>query len=153
MGTGSGNERRTGMKRYVTGAIAALAAPAAAGAMFFATSGTAAASTTQIVTTAAVIKAAPPAGLSCSAYMSNSRPKDHTTTYVNVNTVKGAQVTTVAHFRTGNQEQTTTANARGTAKVGYAIGNATPGEQVNVTVTVTSGRSHSSCSTSFTAQR
>ena len=141
------------MKRYVTGAIAALAAPAAAGAMFLATSGTAAASTTTVVTTAAVVKAAPSVGLSCNASMSNSRPKDHTTTYVNVNTARGAKVTTVAYSRTGNQEKTTTANARGTATVGYAVGNATPGERVNVTVTVTSGRSHSSCSTSYTPQR
>ena len=141
------------MKRYVTGAIAALAAPAAAGAMFLATSGTAAASTTTVVTTAAVVKAAPSASLSCNVSMSNSRPKDHTTTYVNVTTAKGAKVTTVAYSRTGNQEQTTTANARGTARVGYAVGNATPGQRVNVTVTVTSGRSHSSCSTSYTPQR
>jgi hypothetical protein len=142
------------MKRYVTAAIAALAAPAAAGAMFFATSGTAAAATTtQAVTTAAVVKAAPPAGLSCNASMSNSTPRDHTTTYVNVTTAKGAKVTTVAYSKTGNQAKTTTANVRGTARVGYAVGNATPGVRVNVTVTVTSGRSHSSCSTSYTPQR
>jgi hypothetical protein len=141
------------MKRYVTGAIAALAAPAAAGAMFLATSGPAAASTTPAVTTAAVTKAAHPAGLYCHVSMSNSRPKDRTTTYVDVRTVKGAKVTTVAHFRTGNQVRTTTANSRGIATVRYAVGNAAPGTLVNVTVTVTSGRSHGSGSTSFTPQR
>lgn len=136
------------MKRYATVAIAALAAPA----MFIAASGTANASTTHAVTTA-VVKAAQPGGLDCQASMSNSKPKDNTTTYVNVSTKKDAEVTTVAYYRSGKQEQTTTANSRGVAKVGYAVGNAAPGARVNVTVTVTSGRSHASCSTSFTPQK
>ena len=138
------------MKRYATVAIAALAAPAAAGAMFIAASGTAVASTTQAVTTAAVIQAAQPGGLDCQAWMSNNEPEDHTTTYVDVSTPKGAQVTTVAHYLTGNQERTTTANSHGKAAVSYAVGDAKPGARVNVTVTVASGRRHGSCSTSFT---
>jgi hypothetical protein len=136
------------MKRYVSGTIAALAAPAAAGALFLAPSATAAASTTAASTTAA-----PAAALQCQASVSNTRPKDHTTTYVTVSTAKGATVTTVAHYKAGIEVGTATANARGKATIGYAVGTAAPGSRVNVTVTVTSGRSHGSCSTSFIPQR
>jgi hypothetical protein len=149
------------MKRYATVAIAALAAPAAAGAMFIAASGTAYASTTHAthdvrppaVTKVAHKPAPKPASLDCTASMSNSTPSDHTTTYVDVSTAKGADVTAVAYYQGGPQTQTATANRRGAASIGYAVGKATPGKTVNVKVTVSSGRSHGSCSTSFTPQR
>ncbi len=131
------------MKGYLRGALVALAAPAVAGAMFMAPSATAAVATT----------AAPAAALRCHASMSNSRPKDYTTTYVNVSTVRYAGVTTVAHYKTVNRKHTGKANAKGNAKIGYYISGAKPGYRVNVSVTVTSGRSHGSCSTSFTPHK
>ena len=137
------------MGRYVSGTIAALAAPAAAGALFLAPSATAAASTTAATGTTA----APPPALRCHALMSNSRPRDRTITYVNVSTVRGASVTTVAHYRTGSQRHTGRADARGNARIAYAVGSAAPGSRVNVTVTVISGMSRGSCSTSFIPRR
>jgi hypothetical protein len=131
------------MKRYVRGTLVALAAPAVAGAMFMAPSATAAVATTAV----------PAAALQCHTSMSNSRPKDHTTTYVNVSTVRYAGVITVAHYKTVNTKHTGKANAKGNAKIGYAVGSAKPGYRVKVSVTVTSGRSHGSCSTSFTPQK
>jgi hypothetical protein len=127
------------MKRYAKGALVTLAAPAA-GAIFLA-----------LTATAAV--AAPAATLSCHASMSNSKPKDHTTTYVSVSTVKDASVATVAHFKTSNRAHADKADAKGNAKIGYAVSTATPGHPVTVSVTVTSGKSHSNCSTSFTPQK
>ena len=129
------------MKRYVAGALAALAAPAAG--MVFAVSPATAASTAP----------AAPAALRCHASMSDSRPKDYTTIYVNIGTVRYAGVTTVAHYKTVNREHTGQANAGGAAKIGYYISGATPGYRVTVSVTVTSGRSRGTCSTSFIPHR
>ena len=130
------------MKRYVAGALVVLAAPAA-GVIFAASPATAAGSAS----------AAPAAALPCHASMSNSRPKDYTTIDVNIGTVRYAGVTTVAHYKTVNREHTGKANAEGNAKIGYYISGATPGYRVNVSVTVTSGRSRSTCSTSFIPHR
>ena len=143
------------MKRMVTGAIAALAVPAAAAGFFLATAGPAAASTATAVTTAAITKTAPhqTQHISVQAGVSNSRPKDGTTVRVNVTTEKGARVTTVAHFKTGDQVRTTTANSRGEATVAYNVGNAQPGYPVSVTVTATYGSSHATAHTSFVPQR
>lgn len=130
------------MKRYVAGTLAALAAPAAG--MVFAVSPATAASTAP---------AAPAAALRCHASMSDSRPKDYTTIYVNIGTVRYAGVTTVAHYKTVNREHAGQANAGGAAKIGYYISGATPGYRVTVSVTVTSGRSRGTCSTSFIPHR
>jgi hypothetical protein len=129
--------------RYVRRTLVALAAPAAAGTMFMTSPATAAVTTT----------AAPAAALRCHASMSNSRPKDYTTTYVNVSSVRYADVTTVAHYKTVNTKHTGKANAQGNAKIGYYISGATPGYRVNVNVTVTSGRSRGTCSTFFIPYR
>ncbi|MGH3168156.1 MAG: hypothetical protein ACRDN0_20015 [Trebonia sp.] len=134
------------MKRYVAGALVALAAPAA-GAMLMASPATAAGSAP------AAQAAVQATALRCHASMSNSRPKDYTTIYVNVATVRNAGVTTVAHYKTVNRKHTGKANAEGNARIGYYISGATPGYKVNVSVTVTSGRSHGSCSTSFIPHR
>ena len=131
------------MKRYARGTLAALAAPLAAAAMFMAPPATAAVATT----------AAPAAALRCHASMSNSRPKDYTTIYVDVGTVRYAGVTTIAHYKTVNRKHTGKANGKGNAKIGYYISGATPGYRVNVRVTVTSGRSRGTCSTSFIPHR
>ena len=103
------------MKRHLRRTLAALAAPAA-GAMVMAAPATA-----TVATTAA------PAALRCHASMSNSRPKDYTTIYVNVGTVRYAGVTTVDHYKTVNRKHARTANAGGSAKIGYYISGATPG--------------------------
>jgi hypothetical protein len=105
------------------------------------------------VTAAVATTAAPAAVLRCHASMSNSRPKDYTTIYVNVGTIRYAGVTTVAHYKTVNTKHTGKANAEGNARIGYYISGATPGYRVNVNVTVTSGRSRGSCSTSFIPHR
>ena len=130
------------MKHYVRGTLVALVAPAAAGAMFMASPAT-----------AAVAITAAPAALRCHASMSNSRPKDYTTIYVNVGTVRYAGVTTVAHYKTVNRKHTGKANAGGNAKIRYYISGATPGYRVKVSVTVTSGSSRGTCSTSFIPHR
>ena len=130
------------MRRFMAGALAALAVPAA-GAMLVTSPATAAGS----------VPAAPAAALRCHASMSNSRPKDYTTIYVNVGTVRYVGVTTVAHYKTVNREHAGKANAKGNAKIGYYISGATPGYRVRVSVTVTSGRSRGTCSTSFTPHR
>ena len=134
------------MKRFATRTFAALAAPAAAGALLLAPPASAA--------TAAVTRtAAPTATLRCHASMSNSRPKDYTTIYVNVSTVRYAGVATVAHYKTVNRQHTGQANVHGSASIRYYISGATPGYRVNVSVTVWSGRSRGACSTSFIPHR
>jgi hypothetical protein len=130
------------MKRSTAAALAALAVPAA-GAVLAASPATAAGSA----------PAAPAAALRCHASMSNSRPEDYTTIYVNAGTVRYAGIATVAHYKTVNREHSGKANAEGSARIGYYISGATPGYQVNVSVTVTSGRSRGTCSTSFTPHR
>jgi hypothetical protein len=128
------------MKHHVRGILAALAAPAAAGAMFTASP-------------AATAAASSATALRCHASMSNSRPKDYTTTYVNVGTVRYAAITTVAHYKTLNREHAGKANAAGNAAIRYYISGATSGYRVTVNVTVTSGRSRGTCSTSFIPHR
>jgi len=127
------------MKRYVTGALVALAASAAAAAL--------------LAPTATAAVATPAAKLACKATVSNTKPKDHTTTYVTVSTAKGASVATVAQFKTTSRAHDGKADAKGNAKIGYAVSSATPGYPVKVNVTVTSGKSQSTCSASFTPQK
>jgi hypothetical protein len=85
--------------------------------------------------------------------MSNNRPEDYTTIYVNVGTVRYASVTSVAHYKTLNRKHTGKANAEGNAKIDYYISGATPGYRVTVSVTVTAGGSRGTCSTWFTPHR
>jgi hypothetical protein len=134
------------MKRYISGALLMLATPAAAGAIFLVPAAF-------LAPTATAAVAAPAAALSCRAAMSNSKPKDHTTTYVDVSTVKDASVSAVAHYKTTNRTHAGKADAKGSAKIGFAVSGATPGRPVTVDVTVTSGRSRGSCSTSFTPRK
>jgi hypothetical protein len=91
--------------------------------------------------------------LACHASMSNSRPKDYTTTHVNVSSVAHAAVTTTAHFRTTTTSHSATTNRLGKASIAYRLSRATPGFRVIVRVSVhKSGRS-GNCSTSFTPHR
>jgi hypothetical protein len=141
------------VKRYLSGKVLGLAIPAAAGVLFLAPVASASASTTPAVhaQTASHTRPSPP--LACQASVSNSNPRDYSFVFVNVTTGRGALVTAVAHFRTGDQVRTVRADGRGNAQIGYAVGNARPGYPVYVSVTVKSGRSHASCFTSFTPRR
>jgi hypothetical protein len=94
------------MKHHVRGILAALSAPAAAAAMFIASP----------AATAVAATAVPATALRCHASMSNSRPKDYTTIYVNVGTVRYAAITTVAHYKTVNRKHSGRANAGGTRR-------------------------------------
>jgi hypothetical protein len=86
----------------------------------------------------------------CHASVSNSHPKDYTTTDVNVRTVAGSEVFTVAHYKTVNRAYFRIAGSGGRATVGYYVSGATPGYKVVVDVTVVRGHQANSCSTSFT---
>ena len=90
------------------------------------------------------------APLTCSAWASSSRPWDYTTEVVRVDTVKDAQVTATAHYRTVNRTHTERASRHGSASVYFYIDDATPGYRVKVSVTVRDGYRVGFCSTSFT---
>lgn len=96
--------------------------------------------------------AAPAALKSCMASVSNSRPADYTTTDVRVHTAAGAEVFTVAHYKTVNRAYYRVAGSGGRATVGYYVSGATPGYRVVVDVTVVTGHQANGCSTSFTPQ-
>jgi hypothetical protein len=96
---------------------------------------------------------APAARLKCHASMTNSRPRDYTSTGVKVSTVPFARIKTVAHYRTVTHPKYRTANAHGRRTVWYYISGATPGYRVVVDVYVSRHRHTGSCSTSFTPRR
>jgi hypothetical protein len=100
--------------------------------------------------TGGVALAAPATPLACSASMSNSHPRDYTTTKVQVHTGDFASVKTVAHYRTTNTTHHGTAGRRGNLSIPYYISGATPGYRVKVSVSVRKGSRTGSCSTSFT---
>ena len=100
--------------------------------------------------TGGVAMAAPARPLACSATMSNSHPRDYTTTKVQVHTGNFASVKTVAHYRTTNTTHHGTAGRKGNVSIPYYISGATPGYKVKVSVTVRKGSRTGSCSTSFT---
>ncbi len=85
--------------------------------------------------------------------MSNSHPKDYTTTDVRVSTANYAKVKTVAHYRTTKTTHYRKASSRGRASIPYYISGATPGYKVKVSVRVTKGSRTGDCSTSFTPHR
>jgi hypothetical protein len=125
-----------------------VAAPLAAAALLTA-GGAAAAATAASAATAAPASAALP----CQASMSNSHPRDYTTTDVRVHTAGDASVTTVARYKTTNHKKTGTAGVRGNATIGYYISGATPGYRVVVSVHVAHDGRSGNCSTSFIPQR
>lgn len=87
---------------------------------------------------------------SCTASVSNRHPPDYTTNDVKVRTAAGAEVFTVAHYKTVNRAYFRVAGSGGRATVGYYVSGATPGYRVVVDVTVVRGHQANSCSTSFT---
>jgi hypothetical protein len=89
-------------------------------------------------------------GLSCSASVSNSSPADYSTVDVTVRTVAAAAVTTIAHYKTTDNQQSTVADGSGVATIAYRISRATPGFPVVVDVTAAASGRTATCSTSFT---
>jgi hypothetical protein len=87
---------------------------------------------------------------SCTAFVSNSHPADYTTTEVKVRTAAGAEVFTVAHYKTVNRAYFRIASSAGRATVTYYVSGATPGYRVAVDITVVRGHQANSCATSFT---
>lgn len=73
-------------------------------------------------------------GVTAAASMSNYRPVQNTTVYVNVATTAGASVTATAYFLTGAVTHAATANTSGTTSIGFAVGGATVGHTVPVRV-------------------
>jgi hypothetical protein len=115
-----------------------------------------AAGTTVTLAAAAPVLAGPAetaALKSCSASVSNSHPADYTTTDVEVRTVAGTEVFTVAHYKTVDRAYFEVADSAGRATVGYYVSGATPGYKVVVDVTVVRAHQANSCSTSFTPRR
>jgi hypothetical protein len=95
------------------------------------------------------IAVAPDARLSCHASMTNSRPRDYTSTGVRVRSVRYAYITTVAHYRTVKHAKHHTANVHGRRTIWYYISGASPGYRVVVDVYVSRHGHKGSCSTSF----
>ena len=85
----------------------------------------------------------------CSASVTIRHPADYTTTDVKVRTAAGAEVFTVAHYKTVNRAYFRIATG-GQATIGYYVSGATPGYRVAVDVTVVTGHQANSCSTWFT---
>jgi hypothetical protein len=75
-----------------------------------------------------------PQGVTASASMSNARPVQNTTVYVNVATTPGASVTASAYFRTGTVSHSATANSAGSVAIAFAVGSAPAGYAVPVRV-------------------
>lgn len=123
------------MRRCLTRVAAAVAAPAIAAAL----------------TLSAVPASA--ASLSCHAWMSNSHPKDYTTTYVKVSTWRYSRIRTIAHYKTTDTTHYAKANNHGRASIAYYISGATPGYKVKVSVRVRKFGQTAFCYTSFTPHR
>ena len=88
--------------------------------------------------------------IACDTTVSQRYPADHSSTDVAVRTSDDAQVTTVAHFSTGNRTRKLRANASGRASTVYGVRNARPGVRVPVSVTARRGDGAGTCSTWFT---
>ena len=114
---------------------------------------TAGALTVTALTSGIAAATAKTAALDCRASMSNSRPKDYTTTDVHVHSASRARVTTVAHYRTTSTKHHASAGRKGNATIAYYISGATPGYRVVVDVSVSRHGRRGSCSTSFTPRR
>jgi hypothetical protein len=88
--------------------------------------------------------------VACHAVMSHTHPADHSTTDVVVRTADHAEVTTVAHFKTGNRSRKLRATAHGRAVIPYRVCDALAGYRVRVSVSVRRGSRSGTCSTWFT---
>ena len=68
--------------------------------------------------------------LRCAASVSTTSPADYHPVYVYVRTAPGASVTTVAHYKTTDNQKTAVADGAGRATIAYYISGATPGYAV-----------------------
>jgi hypothetical protein len=68
--------------------------------------------------------------------MSQRHPADQTTTDVLVRTADHAEVTTIAHFRTGNRSRKVRASAHGRGSIPYGVRTALAGFGVRVSAIV-----------------
>jgi hypothetical protein len=90
---------------------------------------------------------------SCAATVSNARPVQNSKVVVSVkNLASGAAVTTTAKYKSKSTKKTTNANAKGLASTTYAIGPATHGFKVVITVAASKGSTRWTCKTSFTTR-
>ncbi len=92
----------------------------------------------------------PGQGPRCAASVSTRSPADYTTVYIYIRTAAGASVTTVAHYKTTDNQKTATTDGGGQATVAYYISGATPAYTVTVDVTTSAGPHTAHCSTAFT---
>lgn len=88
--------------------------------------------------------------LRCAASVSTTSPADYDTVYVYVRTAPGVSVSTVAHYKTTDNQKSAVADGAGRATIGYYISGATPRYGVTVSVTVSASSKTATCSTSFT---
>ncbi len=88
--------------------------------------------------------------LRCAASVSTGSPADYHTVYVYVRTAPGVPVTTVAHYKTTDNQKSAVADAAGRATIAYYISGATPGYTVTVSVKASARAKTATCSTSFT---
>lgn len=147
------------MSRHISLLLAAIVAPALTVTMTAAPAFAAPVKHAQHVSHQAPQKKAPkkkpgtkhgkPAALTCHATMTNGRPYQFTTTTLTVNTTGGALVQATAHYWTTTVPEGAMASKRGAARIPFYISLSTPWYRVGVTVQVTKGSQHASCSTSF----
>jgi hypothetical protein len=88
--------------------------------------------------------------LRCAASVSTTSPADYHTVYVYVRTAPGVSVTTIAHYKTTDNQKSAVADGAGRATIAYYISGASPGYTVAVSVTASASSKTAACSTSFT---
>jgi hypothetical protein len=88
--------------------------------------------------------------LRCAASVSTTSPADYHTVYVYVRTAPGVKVTTVAHYKTTDNQKSAVTDEAGRATIAYYISGATPGFTVTVSVTASASSKTATCATSFT---
>lgn len=91
-----------------------------------------------------------PVALSCQAVASPTSPHQHGNVVIAVATQPGANITTVFHGNTSTFTQNSKADIFGRANITRNIGGAKIGFRVIVSVTVTLGVNHATCSTAYT---
>jgi hypothetical protein len=131
------------MKRFL------VAAPAAAAVLLATAPAVAASAATSSPASSPAI-----ASLPCHASMSNSHPKEHSTTYVDVHSAAHVTVTTVAYYtKYIKHKHDGSTNAKGDAAIAYDVKDIKPGFKVVVDVRVYSKTKRAgTCSTWFIPQ-
>ncbi|MFY9887397.1 MAG: hypothetical protein WAK71_03735 [Streptosporangiaceae bacterium] len=89
----------------------------------------------------------------CAASVTSRHPADDTSVGIKVRTWSLAHVAVTAHFGSGSRTKTARTGSNGKQTVTYKIGRAAPGHRVKVTVAVSKGSHHGTCSTWFTPRK